>query len=373
MCELSTSRRALLGSAVAVGTGLAAPVIGAAPAQAAAHSGADGKGGTRLILLGTAGGPVPVAERFGMSSVLAVGDRNYLFDAGRGSVSQYVRAGLTLKSLRGIFVTHHHADHTADLFQYLLLGLISPDGDQLVPPVPVYGPGRAGELPPQWGKPRPAPLVNPANPTPGLKDLFADALNGWAYQFNELGREATMPEHPDRIMALHEIDVAPTGADPLRSRAPRMRPFTVFEDDRIRVSATLVPHGLVFPAFGYRVETPDGVIAFSGDTAYDDNVVELAHEADVLVHEAVSVDYYADRDPADGFIEHLKTAHTDVVNTGDVARRAGARKLVLSHLGPARPGMVPDRVWREGATRRYGGPVVVGNDLDVVRLEGRRG
>jgi ribonuclease BN (tRNA processing enzyme) len=367
------TRRALIGSAAVVG----AAALGAAgaPGRALAAPARPDRGGpdarTRLVLLGTAGGPVPIAERFGISSAVVVGDRTYLFDAGRGSASQYVRAGLPLKSLRAVFMTHLHADHTADLFNYLMLAQASPDGDALVAPVEVFGPGPAGAMGPPFAGPRPVPDVNPDNPTPGLKDLINGSLNANAYTFNIYGREGATPLHPESILKLNEIDVSHTGADPLRDRAPRIRPFTVFEDDRIRVQATLGAHGLVFPAFGFRCETPDGVITFSGDTAYHENIIELAHRSDVLVHEAVSVDYYADKNQNEAFIEHLKEAHTDVTQVGDVARRANAGKLVLSHLGPAKPSMVPDRTWYQGARKSFPGPVVVGNDLITVPLRKR--
>lgn len=369
------SRRAVIGSAAVAG--MAALGAVGAPGRALAAPARPDRGPsdarTRLVLLGTAGGPVPIAERFGISSAVVVGDRTYLFDAGRGSVSQYVRAGLPLKSLRAVFVTHLHADHTADLFNYLMLAQASPDGDALVPPVRVLGPGPAGAMGPPFAGPRPVPDVNPDDPTPGLKDLINGSLAANAYTFNIYGREGATPLHPESILDLTEIDVSRTGADPLKNRAPRIRPFTVFEDDRIRVQATLGAHGLVFPAFGFRCETPDGVIAFSGDTGYHENVIELAHGSDVLVHEAVSVDYYKDKNQNEAFIEHLKEAHTDVTQVGDVARLAGAGKLVLSHLGPAKPSMVPDRVWYQGARKSYRGPVVVGNDLVTVPLPRKRG
>lgn len=370
-------RRLLQGGAVATGAAAAAALAPAATAHAAGPASGGqwplGKGRfrTRLVLLGTAGGPVPNADRFGISTALVVGDRTYLFDAGRGSVSQYVRAGLEFKRLRGMFVTHLHADHTADLFQYLLLGLVSPDGDALVPPIDLYGPGRAGALPPQWGKPRPTPNVNPDNPTPGLKDLFADSLDGFAYHFNILGREANMPD-PSKFLRIHEIDVSGTGANPIDDLAPKMAPIKLFSDGTITVETILVSHGLVFPAFAYRVTTPDGVVVFSGDTGYNENLIAFSRGADVLVHEAVSVGYYKDKGSDEAFIKHLEEGHTDVVKVGEAAARAGVGTLVLSHLGPARSDMVSDREWRKGARTHFKGDLVVGRDLMNIGVRHRR-
>src|SRR5690242_16446100 len=116
------SRRGFLSGAAAAS---AAGVAGVTPSGAAAqgrHSGprhptlpvkASQPKGTRLTLLGTSGGPPPDYLRTGMSSALTVEGRNYVIDAGRSSVTQYLNAGLLFANLTGIFITHLHADHIA--------------------------------------------------------------------------------------------------------------------------------------------------------------------------------------------------------------------------------------------------------------------
>ena len=76
-----------------------------------------------------------------------------------------------------------------------------------------------------------------------------------------------------------------------------MDPVEIYpEDDHgVRVTATLVQHAPVFPAFGFRVDTPQGSVAFSGDTGRCANVVRLADGADLLVHEVIDVDRLAAR------------------------------------------------------------------------------
>ncbi|ADI11735.1 hypothetical protein SBI_08617 [Streptomyces bingchenggensis BCW-1] len=66
-----------------------------------------------------------------------------------------------------------------------------------------------------------------------------------------------------------------------------MRPFTIMEDDDVKVTAVLVPHGAVFPAYAYRFDTDHGSVVCSGDTAPSLNVITLAQNADVLVHGAL--------------------------------------------------------------------------------------
>ena len=76
-----------------------------------------------------------------------------------------------------------------------------------------------------------------------------------------------------------------------------MDPVVIYpEDDRgVSVTATLVQHAPVFPAFGFRFDTPHGSVAFSGDTGPCDNVVRLADGADILVHEVIDVDRLTER------------------------------------------------------------------------------
>ena len=76
---------------------------------------------TRLVLLGTGGGPRP--NKFSMSSaqVIIVNDVLYVVDCGNGVARQLVIAGASLQKLRHVFITHHHSDHNADYGNLLLL------------------------------------------------------------------------------------------------------------------------------------------------------------------------------------------------------------------------------------------------------------
>jgi ribonuclease BN (tRNA processing enzyme) len=149
-----------------------------------------------------------------------------------------------------------------------------------------------------------------------------------------------------------------------------MEPFTFFEDDRVKVSATLVNHAPVFPALAYRFDTDNGSIVFSGDTAKCSNLVRLAKDADVLVHEVIDEDWVAQLFPAprseaqEGLYRHLLPAHTLKKEVGFIAAEANVGTLVLSHLVPV---VQPESVWAECA-RGFNGRMVVGRDLDVIDI-----
>src|SRR5205807_1456115 len=70
---------------------------------------------TRLILLGTGGGPrVIVPGRARPSQLLIINGVPYVVDCGSGVAQQLVRAGVPLNTLRHLFITHHHSDHDLD-------------------------------------------------------------------------------------------------------------------------------------------------------------------------------------------------------------------------------------------------------------------
>ncbi|HVL99778.1 MAG TPA: MBL fold metallo-hydrolase [Egibacteraceae bacterium] len=321
--------------------------------------------GTRLVLLGTAGGPLPSPVRAGISQAVVAGGRAYLVDCGSGVTRQLRRARL-LSSLHAVFLTHLHSDHACDYFNLFLLGWPIL---QWGPPVDVYGPGSAGRLPaPTTERPadRPLSIVNASNPVPGLADLTRSQIAAHAYDINVRIREAGRTDLTELVVP-HEIALPPDlEAGPGRV-APPMAPVLVAEDDRVRVTAVLVEHAPVFPAFAYRFDTADGSVVVSGDTAPCGNLVALARGADVLVHEVFADDIWAQRPEevsweASQREHHLFTAHTALSQVGKVASEAEVGRLVLTHFVPG-DDVLPDEHWLRGLRGTFDGEVTVGSDL----------
>jgi len=77
---------------------------------------------SRLILLGTGGGPTPKLNRSAPSQVIVVNGQTYVIDAGNGTPRQMALAKLKYSSIRALFITHQHSDHNADYGNLLLLG-----------------------------------------------------------------------------------------------------------------------------------------------------------------------------------------------------------------------------------------------------------
>ena len=336
---------------------------------------------TRLVLLGTAGGPVWYGHREGIASAVVIDEDVYLVDCGEGVGQQYRRAGFapfegrqTLRGLRGIFLTHLHSDHCVDYFNVWLFSWFNGIGAN-PRAVEAFGPGDRGSLPPLFG-PETAPRVeSPDSPTPGTVEMTRRLMQAFAADINERMRDDRRPALETRFQA-HDIPlpaaiVASANADP----APEMDPIEVYEDENVQVRAILVPHPPTFPSFAYRFDSADGSVVFSGDTTVSANLVKLAQGADVLVHEVIDPVWVESRfeRPLDAMqrasIHHLLSSHTSIEQVGAVAERAGVETLVLNHFVPADN---PHRRWLEARTG-FSGRLVVGEDLMQIGIGQPRG
>ena len=270
---------------------------------------------SRLILLGTAGGPTPKRTRSGPSQIIVVGDRGYVVDCGDGLARQMMIAGV-FRTLRHVLLTHHHSDHNADYGNLLLLAW----GDRLTSAVDTWGP---------------PPLAR-------MTRLFLE-MNAADLEVRERD-EGRPPLAP--LIRPHEIE----------------RAGLVMEDDRVRVTCAVVDHPLVPLAFAYRFDCPDRSIVISGDTRPSEALVQLARGADVLVHETLYA-AAAPGAPGSALRKHVMDSHTTVEDAGRIATRAGVKTLVLSHFVPAEEPPITDEQWLAAASSTFAGTVVVGRDL----------
>jgi ribonuclease BN (tRNA processing enzyme) len=314
--------------------------------------------GLTLTLLGTNGGPPPLASRYGISSAVTVDGRTYVVDCGRGAVSQYVKAGLSLPSLTGIFLTHLHADHTIDYMSFPILCGGAAGDRGFHEPIDVYGPGSAGS----------ESLVAAApGPVPGTSEMTRLAIQAFA-SHNTFFLAEHFGVDPGTMLRVHDVMPPAEANASLTDTAPEMAPFTVMEDDHVTVTAVLVPHGAVYPAYAYRFDTEHGSVVFSGDTARTPNMIRLARGADVLVHEAAAVDRLGGLGLPPALVEHIAAVHTDVADLGEIAAEAGVGSLVVSHLSPGNPKALSDEDWAtllEMSAKRagYDGTMILGQDL----------
>jgi ribonuclease BN (tRNA processing enzyme) len=310
---------------------------------------------TELVLLGTAGAPMPVAGRAGISSALIVNERVFVIDCGRGSPSAFANAGLDFCHLEGVFLTHLHADHTGDLAGMLLYpwGVRVGDNGPLAP-IRVYGPARPEALPAGDGDFCRETTIHPELPAPGTTDLVDDILAGYAYHLNVMPLDARMPDAGALVRAI-DIRV------PARTDGITQVPVVV-DDGVVKVTAVAVTHGRAVPALAYRFDTPDGSVVFSGDTTVNDDLIALAQGADILVHQVADLDYLKRHGTTGAALERMAALHTDVTQVGSVAERARVHELILSHYLPAARDTITDAEWEQRAGQGFSGKTTAGSD-----------
>jgi ribonuclease BN (tRNA processing enzyme) len=317
------SRRALLGAAVTL------PALAALPAAVRA---AQNTQATKLIILGTGAGPSVGRARYMTSHVILHGGVAHVVDCGYGVTEQLVRAGVRLKDIRDIFITHHHPDHDIELGTLIYFAWYA----GMETPLNVYGPPPLTQITDDY-----------------LKAMKPD-VDIW---LDDIGHKPMGP------VLTHEI----SGAGP------------VVTSGDMKVTSAVVNHPPVVPALAYRFDFPDRSIVFSGDTTPMESVAQLAKGADVLVHEAIymqairrEVEAVANRseggsgiagDPKK-LLEHIIRSHSPPDQVGRIAAEAGVKLLVLSHIAPIEG--VTDAMWIAEVRKYYKGKVIVARDLMVI-------
>jgi ribonuclease BN (tRNA processing enzyme) len=326
-------------SAARVGLPLVAPfVLGRANAQSSAIPAR----GTHVLLLGTQGGPNFNANRGECASALIVDGKTYLVDCGYGAMMSLKKSGLNFRDVANVFLTHLHDDHVGDVAAFLSH---------------------------QWTDGR-------IDPTLVVGTYGTEALVDAALAFAQANTDIRLIDEarsvkPADIFSGRDID-APS------------EPMEIYADDRVRVSAVENTHfpdeakeRMPYRAVSYRFDTDDRSVVFSGDTAYSENLIELAKGADVFVCETIEVATWrgvfdervaggAYADNPEGIWDHIVGTHTSTEDAGRMAAAAGVTTLVLTHIIPGGLLEVGDGVYTEGVRRHFDGDVIVGRDLLVI-------
>lgn len=298
-----------------------------------------------VILLGTKGGPTADPDRSEPANLMLVDGRTYLIDAGAGVSRQLAAANNPPPSIHTIFLTHHHLDHTAGLAPFIGLNWIGTGTQGKATKVDIYGP-------------------------PATDDLVSAALN-YLSTSQRIFR-AGIPDLPNsRDMFLpHVID----------------HNGVVFDDGVVKVSVvenshfqhvSNTPDGRRDMALSYRFDTPNGSIVFTGDTGPSDAVTDLAKGADVLVSEVFLVASFNGDTPAGPnsallkqLTEHMTQEHLAPEEVGKIAKRAGVKTVILTHIVAA-PSDHLDEDLVAGVKKYFDGEVIVGHDLMRYDLKAR--
>ncbi|QKC77952.1 MBL fold metallo-hydrolase [Mesorhizobium erdmanii] len=244
----------------------------------------------RLVLLGSKGGPaLRPGGPWPSSSLLEIGGRCIIVDCGLGVTRGVVDAGISLKALDLIFITHLHSDHVLELGPLLHTAWTA----GLATPVAVFGPPGTGHY---WRR-------------------FCQAM--------EFDIEIRIVDEgrPD-IRELVSISEFGEGE--------------VVEQRGLKVMALRVDHPPVTDCFALRFDHGGKSVVFSADTAFFPPLAEFTAGADILVHEAMLEEgierLVAKTGNGARLREHLLASHSFAEEAGRIASDAGAKRLVLNHL-----------------------------------------
>ncbi len=276
---------------------------------------------TELIVLGTASA-MPVRERHFSACALRYGGDLLLFDCGEGTQYQLLRAGLKGPRLKAVFITHLHGDHwfgLPGLFSSLsllrfagTLTLVGPEGlSRALFAIPGLEPDR---LPFGVGVVEPAPGFGACTvlETPAYRVRAGELMHGVfcaGYRFEENPRPGTLDVAQARALGVTDV-----------------RAFRALKAGQAVVATT---GRVVDPGMVVGPEKPGRSFAYVTDTRPCAGGRSLAAGVDLLYHEATF--------GQDHLARALETHHATAREAAEVARDAGARRLLLGHFSARYP------------------------------------
>jgi len=273
-----------------------------------------------ITLMGVKGGPaIRPGSNMPSSTLLRMGGKTILVDAGLGVTRGLCDAGVPLTDLDLIVITHLHSDH------YLELG-------------PLFHTAWTA------GLTRPVPVIGPV----GLEAYWQGFLASMAFDID-----------------LRQQDEGRVPLAPLFQWSE----LTEGELDGFGLSIRVMrnDHPPIHDSYALRFESDGASVVLSGDTAYMEAMITFAAGADLLVHEAMlpaGVEALVARmTNGDARLRtHILRSHTSAEDVGRLATQAGVARLVLTHRVPDSDPDFPDSAWETAVRRHWAGPLWLAAD-----------
>mgnify|MGYP001078199478 CR=1 FL=1 len=285
-----------------------------------------------VYTVGTAS-PMP-SKRAETGTAVIVNGHFFMFDVGDGVVAQATRMGLPLDRLDGIFITHYHSDHFMDLPDLINRSWIRGRSHDLH----LYGPDGT------------------------------DSINQSIKGFLHLESKHRADHHGHEIMDISKVHAIAHEFKNIQNRKE-----VIYEKDGIKITAFDVNHEPIEPAVGYAIEYKGKKVVISGDTKKNDLVLEMAQDADLLLHEVILNSLLEEVEAALGreglernekIIHDIQDYHTTPAEVAELAATANVKKLILHHFAPAPDSWGIKKLYKKEMVG-YDVPLVFSNDGDL--------
>lgn len=277
-----------------------------------------------VIFLGT-GSPVPLLHRAGTSIALAEGDEWLLLDCGPGTVRRLLEQGINPGCVDHLFFTHHHIDHNADFYNFVINNWTRGDGS-----LQIHGPNPWTES-----------LLR------SMYDIYEEDI-----RYRDHVGYSSEP--------IWNLEVDP------------ITPTSIVETDRFRVSTCAVDHSIETYAYRVTEDRTGRSVVFSGDTRKTDALAAFAGDAELLIQDCCIAPTSDSASTPDGeFVwepytrplptgmhDRLQEVHCNPTEAGEIAADAGVERLVLTHLLPYRD----EATILDMAADVYDGEITVASD-----------
>ena len=271
----------------------------------------------KVVLLGTGVGPPVNLQQYGASTLIEAGGVRLLFDCGRGATFRLNQVGVPVGSISRLFLTHLHSDHVMQIPDLLLTGWVSGVRKS---PLEVWGPE-------------------------GTREMMDHLQQAFAFD----------------IHMRRDVDEKVPG-EGIKVVTHDIREGVVFDQDGIKVTAFLVDHSPVAPAFGYRIDYGGHSVVLSGDTRVSENLIRFSQGVDLLVHEvldAETVQAWFPTNPVSAAA--ILAKHTTPEQAGEVFARVKPRLAVYSHAPNAERVIAQTR-------KTYKGPLEGAEDMLTIEI-----
>ena len=277
--------------------------------------------GDRLVLLGTQGGPfVRFYKQTPSANLIVYNGIPFVIDTGYGTTFKLREAGISLPTLKHIFITHHHSDHNLELGPLLYNAWLA----GLREPIDVYAPV-------------------------GLKSMLYNYWESNRFDINTRIKDEGRPDIRELVIS-HEITEG-----------------VVLSNSDFEVSAMKNIHPPIDESYAFKFKLGEKIVVFSGDTAYCPALATFASGADYLVHEVMyrpAIDEMVKRRPnATKLKASILSHHTSAEDVGKIAQQANVKTLVLNHFVPTDDNTLTEEIWINVVRSTFSGKITVGKDL----------